>query len=173
MLFGILLLAVSAIGSVFLAKAYKRNRDLYSWLPNELKDATLAFNEHTIYTNQPYRIVGRADRIYRLPSGGYVPLEYKTRLNNNKYPEDIAELSLQAWQLRRENKQTEGYGFVVVKNTFTGKRTSFRVDLKGDAYCQALIERHLAIKARTVPAKKSLGPKCKACGHSERCAANG
>ncbi len=171
MFFGILLLTISAVGSLFLTKIYKRNRDLYSWLPHELKDATLAFNEHTIYTNQPYRIVGRADRIYQLPNGSYVPLEYKTRPNNNKYPEDIAELSLQAWQLRRENKQTEGYGFVVVKNMLTGKRTSFRVDLKGDAYCQTLIERHLAVKGSTVPAKKSIGPKCKACGHTARCKA--
>ncbi len=139
------------------------------WLPLELKDARLVYVEHNFFVDAPFPVVGRPDQVYRLPDGRHVPLENKNRNSYRVYDGDIAQLSLQAWLLRELGKPTADFGYVVINHRRTGKRQAVRVSLWSDAACEKLIERYLTLIDKHAKPHKSLGPKCKSCGHRGVC----
>lgn len=140
-----------------------------AWLPDELKNSKIAMIERDLKTDFPYRVVGRPDQVYRLPDGQLVPVENKNRDVVRVYDTDVAQLSLQAWLMRRNGLPTAPFGFVAVNNRKTRRRQAIRVSLKQDEECEALIASHIElIEGRTKP-KKSRGGKCKSCGHRAAC----
>ena len=78
---GFLLLILPAIAGLMAWKMARRWRARASerhWLPRELQHAQLAFAEKTFRTWQPFRLIARADRGYRL-NGELHLAEFKTR----------------------------------------------------------------------------------------------
>lgn len=144
----------------------------HAWLPDELKGASVFKVERNIITDRPYPVVGRPDQVFRLDNGDLVPVENKNRDDYRVYDTDIAQLSLQAWLLRKTGESTSSFGFVAINSRRTGRRRSIRVDLYPDSVCLRIIERYLDLEAGQVKPRKSKGGKCKSCGHRPKCYAN-
>jgi CRISPR-associated exonuclease Cas4 len=140
-----------------------------SWLPQELRSAELVMIEENLRTNVPYRVVGRPDQVFKRADGVHIPLENMNRDVDRVYETDRAELSLQAWLLRRLGMRTADYGYVAIGIRGTSTRLVRRVDLMSDAQCASLIERHIAIVNGALQPRKSRGAKCKTCGHAQAC----
>lgn len=139
------------------------------WLPPELKAARLVAVEEDLATDSPYPVVGRPDQVYRIATGEHVPVELKNRDCETVYVTDVAEVSLRAWLLRRNGWATTGHGYLVINNRRTGKRTAIRVNLRDDAFCERLIQRHIDVVEGVVPPRRSKGRKCDSCGHRAKC----
>ena len=74
-------------------------RQARAWVPAELAGATVAFYEKSFRTTQPYCIVGKVDRVYRLDNGLHVPTDFKSH-GARVYDTDVAQLALYPWILR-------------------------------------------------------------------------
>lgn len=139
------------------------------WLPSELKAGKVVMVEKNLFARSPFPVVGRPDQVYRLPDGLHVPLENKNRDRHRVYETDVAQLSLQAWLLRRNGLPTAPFGYVAVNSRRTRARKAIRVDLRDDTYCERLIARYLDLTERRAPPRKDRGPKCETCGHRPLC----
>lgn len=139
------------------------------WLPDELKAGKLVRVEEDLVTDEPYPVIGRPDQVYRLADGMHTPVELKTRAKHVVYSTDVAEISLRAWLLRRNNISTAGHGYVVINSTESGIRKAIRVELGDDAFCERLIARYIGLIAGDAAPRKSRGAKCNTCGHYSRC----
>lgn len=139
------------------------------WRPEELKSGRLVLIEENLITRTPFPVVGRPDRVYRLPDGSHVPVENKNRDNYYVYNTDVAQLSLQAWLMRRNGMKTARHGYVAINNRKTGQRKAVRVDLYDDRRCEQIIARYLdIIHGQVIPTKSKSG-KCRFCGHQLLC----
>lgn len=139
------------------------------WLPPDLAAGRVVLVEKNLYTNSPYCLAGRPDQVYRLQDGSHVPVELKNHTAARVYDTDVAQLSLQAWMLRRNGMKTAPHGYVALQTPQARARRAIRVQLHDDAFCESLIARYLAIiEGRRAP-QKSRGPKCKTCGHFSIC----
>lgn len=144
-------------------------RDNKGWLPGALVGAELVFVEKKFFINAPFRVIGKPDQVYKRVDGKYVPVEYKTRGKPQVYETDVAQLSLQAWVLRRAGMFTAEDAFVVISNKASGRREAVPVRLRDDAWCEALIRRHIDVVSGKVAPTRSGGSKCRSCGHAGRC----
>lgn len=139
------------------------------WRPPELANAKIVLVEQDLFTRYPYAIAGRPDQVYQLSSNHVVPVEYKTRSHFAPYKTDVAELSLQAWLMRRNGMKTANHGYVTIQQRETGQRKAIPVTLWSDDRCHALIERYLAIREGRATPRKANNGRCKGCGHSRYC----
>lgn len=139
------------------------------WMPDELRTARIVMVEKAVRIRSPYRIAGRPDRVYLIAGIGHIPVEYKNRDEHRVYDTDVAQLSLQAWALRQAGLSTGTFGYVVVNRRKTRERKAIKVPLKDDAFCVALIERYLALRAGKALPHKRRGAKCRSCGHRHYC----
>lgn len=156
------------------------------WLPHELKTAKVLAVEQDavvdvpsrswgergawgVIASRPIRLSGRFDQAYVLETGEVVPVEYKNRNGHTVYDTDVAQLSLQAWQLRQQGRRTAPFGFVVTRNRFNGKRKAHKVVPFDDDKCVGLIQRYLDVYSGQVKPHRKVGRKCDSCGHKERC----
>lgn len=140
-----------------------------AWHPADLRGAVVKMNEQELRTLRPYGVVGRPDRVYRLRNGLHVLVENKNRDVHRVYETDIAELSLQAWLLRRNGMPTATYGYVAARSRRTGERKALRVELGDDAYCERLIRRYLDLIEGHAAPRYRQSRKCDSCGHRARC----
>lgn len=160
---GVALIAV--IGFVLLVwRGFAQN-----WRPEELKRGRVVMVEKDLYLDGAFPLAGRPDQVYRLPNGLHVPVENKNRDFHRVYETDVAELSLQAWMLRRLGMPTAAHGYVAANNRKTGERKALKVQLGDDQYCERLIRRYLDLIEGRVEARRSRGKKCDSCGHRRRC----
>jgi len=139
------------------------------WLPLELKGAKLVNIEEDLAIDLPYPVVGRPDQVYQLSDGLHVPVELKNRDHVRIYKTDIAEISLRAWLLRMNGKQTASFGFMAINSRGNRKRKTIKVELRNDVFCERLIERYIALIEGTDYPHRSEGAKCKTCSHKLRC----
>ena len=139
------------------------------WRPAELQDARLVMVEKDLFTRAPFAIAGRPDQVYRLPNGAHVPVDLKNRDHTRAYATDIAELSLQAWLLRRNGKRTAGYAYVALRNRTSGAMDAIRVNLWNDAQCETTIARYHDLMAGRVMPRRCEERKCSGCGHQRYC----
>ena len=139
------------------------------WRPPELRNARLIMVEKDLFTQAPYPIAGRPDQVFKLRNGRLMPVEYKNRDYFRVHQTDIAEISLQAWLLRRHGKRTAEYGYIAIRHRKTHERRAMPVQLMDDAACEALIQRYLSIIEGTRVAQRCEPPKCKGCGHYRYC----
>lgn len=141
-----------------------------TWRPAELRGARLVMVERDLFAGSgELALAGRPDRVYRTRANLHVPVEYKTRYGFRLYETDCAQLSLQAWQLRRTGRATGPTGYVVVSEQGSRKRRALAVQLGDDAYCEALMRRYHALRRNGNDAQRNTGPKCKTCGHRAHC----
>lgn len=136
-----------------------------SWLPKELARARLRLVERDIFIDKPYAMAGRPDRVYELQNGLLMPLEFKNRNRFVTYETDIAELSLQAWMLRRCGHATSSDGYVTIRQRGTGEHRCLRVRLLDDSECLALIQRYRAIMSGQVEPRTCPPRRCGTCEH--------
>lgn len=146
---------------------WRRRRS--DWRPHELQRGRIVMIEETLHVEHPYRIVGRPDQVVQLADGLHVPVDAKNRNRFQVYPTDVAELSLQAWMLRRRGLATAAHGYLAVTDRQTKERRALRVELGDDRYCERLIERFLLLIDGRVTARRMSGPKCASCGQRARC----
>ena len=143
------------------------------WLPPELETASVVMVEKQMACEAPYPVVGRFDQVYKTGDGLHVPVEGKNRDTHRVFQTDVAQLSLQAWLLRRNGYMTAPYGFVAVNSRVSGGRKAIKVDLLGELECEKMVTRFLAVRYGKTRPIKSLGPKCRSCGHKARCQSTG
>lgn len=159
------LLLIAALGIALLVLWWKQE----GWLPDELRQGELVGVEKSLTVTAPFLVTGRPDRVYRLASGAHTPLEFKNRDTVRLFESDRAQLSLQAWLLRRNDKPTAPHGYLVVRARKTGKKFALKVDLGEDAYCERLIRRYLALREGRVKPTKAKDPRCNTCPHNGNC----
>lgn len=145
------------------------NRQTTDWRPRELKQGELMMIEQDLRTRYPYPVIGRPDQVYRLTNGLHVPVESKNRNHFTIHETDVAQLSLQAWLLRRNGLPTTSRGYLVINNRRTGKRRVLAVSLLNDAACERLIRRYLDVISKRIIPVKNYGRQCQSCGHSGIC----
>jgi CRISPR/Cas system-associated exonuclease Cas4 (RecB family) len=165
MMAGLAFLIFIALVAVFAAQWWRSQ----NWLPSELRNGKLIAIEKSLHTDVPYPVTGRFDRVYQLASGQHAPLEYKNRDITRLFESDRAQLSLQAWVLRRNGKPTAPFGFLVVRERKTGQKKAVKVDLGDDAYCERLIRRHIEVRSGRAKPNRARDGRCKACGHRDVC----
>ena len=140
-----------------------------AWRPPELKNAKLVMIEKDLFTRNPYAIAGRPDRVFQLQNRLLMPVEYKTRNYFRVHLTDIAEISMQAWLLRKTGRRTAEYGYITIRHRQTHERRSLPVDLWDDRRCEAMIQRYLDITNGRRAARKCDPRRCKGCGHRSYC----
>lgn len=140
-----------------------------NWKPEDLKSGRIVLVEKNLFTQWPFPVVGRPDQVYRLPDGTHIPVENKNRDSYRIYDTDIAQLSLQAWLMRRNSLPTAGHGYVVINNRKTGKRKALRVELLDDQNCEQMISRYILVISGKDTPRKNKGRKCRTCGHLAVC----
>ena len=155
--------SVLIAGVVWLALRSRRIAE--NWLPPELAAARLALIEKDLFCERPFRLAGRPDRVYVHQSGIMTPLEFKNRERFVTYQTDVAELSLQAWLLRRKGKRTSAHGYVTVRQRSTGIHRCLRVSLMSDEACEALIRRYQDVSSGRVQPQPCPPRRCGSCRH--------
>lgn len=181
---GLLLIGVGLLLAVLLYAYIRISGN--DWLPQELRAAKVLAVEQDavvdvpssswgerggrgVIAQRPIQLSGRFDQAYVLETGEVVSVEYKNRNGHVVYDTDVAQLSLQAWQLRRQGKRTALFGFVVTRNRFNGQRKAHKVVTFDDDKCVDLIQRYLDVYLGQVKPHRMVGRKCDSCGHKERC----
>lgn len=158
---------LAGLGALWLAMVWRGMAQ--DWMPDDLKSGRLVAIEKDLHADDPFPVVGRPDQVYRLANGLHAPVELKNRDSHSVYESDIAEISLRAWLLRKNGQPTAGHGYVVINNRTSGQRKAIRVALGGDAFCEALIGRYVALVEGRARPNKSPGRKCRSCGHLALC----
>lgn len=140
-----------------------------SWLPEELRNDTLAYVERTFRTVEHPMLVARVDRAYRSSDGLITLVELKTRGEARVYPSDIIELSAQRMALSADTGEpVSTVAHVVVESE--GRRKPLPVRLLRTVEVEGLIQRreHL-LAGRLMPhAPPHEGP-CAGCRWRARC----
>lgn len=161
----LILLLIAAAGAALMIATWPRK----SWLPEELRRAEAVWVEKRLTVEAPFWVVGRLDRVYRLAGGTHTPLEFKNRNTTRLFESDRAQLSLQAWLLRKSGKPTTEHGWLVVQERKSKQKRALKVDLGDDAYCERLIRRYLAVRDGQLQPVKADDARCNACAHKAIC----
>lgn len=170
MLVLIVLVAIFVLWVWFGSQRIKHREN--AWLTQELKKATLVMVEQDWVIDTPYPLVGRFDRVYEFNVSDdkiLMPVDFKTRGKDVVYDTDIAEVSLQAWMLRKSGHTTSTHGYIVVKNITSGKMTPLRFQLKSDNECEEIIQNYLNLINKRTAARRTFKQKCTGCTHKTRC----
>ena len=147
----------------------RRSLEVDQWMPEALKDHTLAYSERTFRSGDDRPVVARVDRAYRGRNGLIVLVELKTRQANRVHLSDIIELSAQRVALAGETGETvAGIAWVVVDRAL--RRTAHRVTLMSPQAVSDLASRGDGLLAGTTSPKYPATPGvCASCAHRRRC----
>lgn len=142
-----------------------------SWLPLELKSASIAFAEKEFRANSPFPVGAIVDRAYRMPSGLLILMELKQRERVKAFRSDIVELSVQKLAMEASGGGcVASYAYVVVESPATRKKTAIKVDLMPVHEILMLRSRHLALRNGQLSPIKVDHPKiCQNCGYLAEC----
>ncbi|MDR2336186.1 MAG: PD-(D/E)XK nuclease family protein [Burkholderiaceae bacterium] len=141
-----LIVVIGLIGvALLLAAVWVRRRPTgeRASRPRELAGAELVYMEKLFRIQEPFRLVARVDRAYRMAKGTLVLVELKTRAHGRAYPSDTIQLSAQRLAIERQTGEpVEPYAYVSVPGTTTrpGWRF-FRVHLLDEQQVIALARR--------------------------------
>ena len=139
------------------------------WMPEGLRDHTLAYSERTFRSGDDRQVVARVDRAYRGPTGLIVLVELKTRQADRVHLSDIIELSAQRVALAGETGEPVArIAWVVVESA--GRRTAHRVTLLTPRAVWDLAARRDALLAGAAsPSYPTTGGVCMTCPHRSQC----
>ena len=168
---------LAAVGAILLVGVWVATRQQrlklreQSWLPEELKAASLEFAERVFYTRWPFRLYAKIDRAYRTPDGALVLTELKRRFKRQAYRSDVVELSAQKLAIERGAKRSvAATGFVVVEHPGTSERTPIRVTLLREDELTTLSRRYQWLVNGTVTPDKANDVRlCRSCAYVDRC----
>lgn len=147
----------------------RRSMTVDQWMPDVLKDQTLAYSEQTFRSDDVRPVVARVDRAYRARNGLIVLVELKTRQADRVHPSDIIELSAQRVALAGQTGEPVArIGWVVVESS--AGRTAHRVTLMSPQAVRNLASRRDALLTGTAwpefPAERGM---CASCAYRRRC----
>lgn len=142
---------------------------LDQWMPEALKDHTLAYSERTFRSGDDRQVVARVDRAYRGRNGLIALVELKTRQADRVHLSDIIELSAQRVALAGETGEPVArIAWVVVESA--GRRTAHRVALLTPRAVWDLAARRDALLAGAEsPNYPATSGVCTTCAHRSRC----
>lgn len=146
-----------------------RSMKVDQWMPEALKDHTLAYSERTFRSGDARPVIARVDRAYRAQSGLIVLVELKTRQAARVHPSDVIELSAQRVALEGQTGEPVArVAWVVVESQ--GRRTAHRVTLLPPRVVWDLAARREALLAGAEsPNYPATTGVCATCAHRNRC----
>lgn len=148
------LLVFAGVALLFLLRGILRFRRIdleKAWLPTELQNAALVYTEQVFRARSPVSVVAKLDRGYRNADDVIILVELKTRRVNRPYLSDVIELSAQRLAVHAQTGEcVANYGYVVVQQTGSKRKTAHRVDLLSVEEVVALATRRQAILAGAV-----------------------
>lgn len=143
-----------------------------TWMPEALKDHTLAYSERTFRSGDAWQVVARVDRAYRGQGGLIVLVELKTRQADRVHPSDIIELSAQRVALEGETGESVAPVAWVVVESAAG-RSANSVRLLSPHVVWDLASRREALLAGTEsPHYPATSRVCASCIYRARCSKN-
>lgn len=154
------------------ARAHRARLAEEAWLPDELRNAELAFAEKTFRSDRTGGFVARIDRGYRV-AGELRLVEFKTRSHARPYPSDIIELSVQRLAIEEgRGERVSDIGYVLAQNTGARRRSVHRVRLLPKTDVVALARRREDIlSGRVAPLYPPAGGLCRDCSYRTECRA--
>lgn len=142
------------------------------WMPEGLRDHTLAYSERTFRSGDDRQVVARVDRAYRGPTGLIVLVELKTRQADRVHLSDIIELSAQRVALEGETGESVAPAAWVVVESAAG-RSAHSVRLLSPQVVWDLASRREALVAGTEsPHYPATSRVCASCIYRARCGMN-
>lgn len=142
-----------------------------AWPPAHLTSAQLVYMERQFRARRPLRLTARVDRGYRQPNGAITLVELKTRSVSRAYLADIIELSAQRVAVEAQTaERVDDYGYVLVQQPGSRKKTAHRVKLLTNDQVIALAKRREAILINPHSAEYVRVPGlCRQCAFLSRC----
>ncbi|RJG00600.1 PD-(D/E)XK nuclease family protein [Noviherbaspirillum sedimenti] len=142
-----------------------------AWLPQDLRDAELAYAEQRFRAKVPVALGARVDRAYRHLNGVMVLVELKARHANRVYFSDVVELSAQRYALESHTGEPVArQAYVLVQQAGQLQKVPHRVTLLAHDEVVALVKRREAILIGMVEPQYSRWPKlCRQCAFRQQC----
>ncbi|CAM3583366.1 PD-(D/E)XK nuclease family protein [Paracidovorax anthurii] len=140
--------------------------------PKALAQAELVYMETLFRIQQPFPLVAKVDRVYRLPRGPLVLVELKVRQQNRPHLSDVVQLSAQRLVIAMETGETVApYGFVSIPIPGRhGVFRSHRVDLLNSSELVRLYRRREEVLAlRVHPGYAASEAACRSCALRSKC----
>lgn len=165
---------VACVTAVWAAARIVRRRSVKvdQWMPEALKDHTLAYSERTFRSGDDGPVVARVDRAYRGRNGLIVLVELKTRQADRVHLSDIIELSAQRVALAGETGEPVARIAWVVVESAAG-RGAHSVKLMSLHAVRDLASRREALLAGTEsPHYSATNRVCASCSYRARCHMN-
>ncbi|WP_038205752.1 PD-(D/E)XK nuclease family protein [Xenophilus azovorans] len=153
-------------------QARKKVRDERASRPRALAHAELVYMETLFRIREPFRLVAKVDRVYRLLGGSLVLVELKTRRRDRPYLTDVIQLSAQRLAVQQQTGEVvEPYAFVSVLGPGRGERIrSHRVALlEADALIRLHRRRRAILARQEAPAYAAADAACRGCALRSKC----
>lgn len=169
--FALAVVLAAVLFRVVLRRSARRSEA--SWLPAELRHASLEFAEQTFCSNGPIPIVARIDRGYRI--GNMIHLaEFKTRAVMQAYRSDVIELSAQKVAVEDcTGFAVSNVGYVLINDVAGGRRRLKKVNLLSRSEVMALaVRREQILNRSTMPKFAEKGALCRKCAYRQECRPN-
>ena len=148
----------------------RRRRSDLDWLPAELRDAQLVWSERAFRSQEPVLMAARIDRVYRLPDGALVLIEFKRRAQRRVRLSDVVELSVQRYVLQHAGHVVSQHAYVVVILPDGTRGRAVPVELEGAQQVERRAARLVNLRARRVSPSGPTHPAvCASCGHRAAC----
>lgn len=155
--------------SLFQARVEAAESD-EGWLPDELRDARLAFSEATFEGQGVCQVIARVDRAYELASGLLVLVEFKRRSRGRAFLSDIVELSVQRYAMEISGYQVSGRAYVVELTEGAATAKAYPVELEVRRQIERRLLKHLEVRRGIErPRGATSRAVCHGCGHRSAC----
>lgn len=142
-----------------------------SWLPSELKRASLQYTECQFFTKAPFPLVARIDRGYLVASTEIVLVDFKRRKTKRAFLSDVVEISAQRLAMQGAGiRNVAMHAYVVVIDPETSRKTPVLVDLEDEFSIMRRRDRLNILREGNVePTRTSHKRLCATCGHHDYC----
>lgn len=140
--------------------------------PRALVRAELVYLEQIFRIREPFQLVAKVDRAYRLPRGTLVLVELKARRQNRLYLSDIIQLSAQRLAIEGQTGEViEPFAFVSIPRPGRfGGFQSHRVRLlNAEVLVQIHARRREILAGFEMPSYASSKRACQGCGLRSEC----
>ena len=137
-----------------------------------LENAILIGSEIKLNTTKPFAVRGRVDQVWLVPNKGYILVDTKRRSAIRTYPGDKLQLSVYAWQLRRQerfrNKPVIDTAYIRIP-VEDGPAHFAEIALYSDEATENYIHQAFALASRTPKSQARRCYRCRHCGHLNTC----
>ena len=166
-----LLTLASVVGVAWSLSKRRRAGTVPVNLPRELRDARLLYAERLFTATGRLSISARVVRAYRVPSGGIVLLELKTRETDRPYLSDVIELSAQRAAIALQTGEpVADLAYVAVRRPGSAAVRVHQVRLMPIAEVKALaVRRQTILLGKLAPGYAGSAEICRRCAFASAC----